>query len=74
MTLAYVRKAVTALLVAGLGALGAAMLDGNLTAGETTAAAGVALAAAAGVWAVPNRPAGALRPNQHGPAAGRRRA
>lgn len=47
------RKAITAALFAGIAALGAAMLDGNLTAAEGVVAGGMALTAGAATWRVP---------------------
>jgi hypothetical protein len=48
------RKAVVAGVVAGVGALGAAMLDGDLTSTEAIASAGIGLGALAATYAVPN--------------------
>lgn len=50
----YARKATAAFLLAGLGALGTAMLDGTLTGKEAVAATGAGLVAAAGVFALKN--------------------
>ena len=48
------RKAVTAAVFGGVAALGAAMLDGNLTGPEAIVAAGMALTAGAATWRIPN--------------------
>lgn len=50
----YARKATTAFLFAGGGALGTAMIDGVLTGTEWVAALGVGLVAAAAVFGVKN--------------------
>lgn len=61
------RKAIAAAVFAGLGALGATMLDGDLTVAEGIAAAGTALIAGAGTYAV------SPGPGYVAPAPGRRR-
>jgi hypothetical protein len=50
-------KAITAALVAGLGALGTALIDNAVAPVEWVGIVLAALVALAGVWAVPNRPA-----------------
>lgn len=54
MTLSTIRKALTAAGFALVAALGAAMLDGDLTAAEGIASVGFGLAAGAATWRVPN--------------------
>ena len=54
MTIATIRKAVTAAGFAAAAALGAAMLDGDLTKAETIVSAGMGLVAGAAVYRVPN--------------------
>lgn len=49
-----IRKALLSAGFAGAAALGAAMLDGNLTGGEAVVAGGMALLAGAAVYRVPN--------------------
>lgn len=61
------RKAIAAAVFAGLGALGVAMLDGDLTVAESVAAGGAALVAGAGTYVV------APGPGYVAPAPGRRR-
>ena len=51
------RKAIAAAVFAGVGALGAAMLDGDLTRAEAIIATGTALVAGAGTYAVKPGPA-----------------
>lgn len=50
------RKALTAAVFAFAAALGAVMLDGNLTVAEAIAAAGTGLVTGAGTWRVPPGP------------------
>ncbi len=54
MTIATIRKAVTAAGFTAAAALGGTMLDGNLTAAEAIASAGMALVAGAAVYRIPN--------------------
>lgn len=54
MTIAQIRKAITALVFAALGAYGTAMLDGDLTGREAIAAAGFALVTAGAVYKIRN--------------------
>lgn len=54
-----IRKALLAAGFTAAGALGAAMLDGNLTTGEGIIAAGMGLVAGAAVYRVPNAESGA---------------
>lgn len=51
-----IRKALVAAAFAATAALGAAMLDGNLTAPECIVSAGMGLVAGAATWRVPNAP------------------
>lgn len=60
MNIAPVAKAVTATVVAGLGSLQVASLDGHFTARELIEVAIVSLTALAGTFAVPNEPAASL--------------
>jgi hypothetical protein len=53
--LATIRKALLAAGFTLAGALGAALLDGNLTQGEAFAAVGTALVAGVATWRVPNK-------------------
>jgi hypothetical protein len=53
--LAPYRKAVLATFVPFVGALGLAMIDGDLTRSETIAAAGIGLATGAGVRQITNK-------------------
>lgn len=55
--LATIRKALVAAGFAFIGALGLAMLDSNLTGGETIFAIGTGLVAGAATYRVPNAPA-----------------
>lgn len=58
-TLAPIRKAILAAGFAATAALGAAMLDGNITGPECIVAGGMGLVAGAATWRVPNgAPAG----------------
>ena len=50
-------KAVVAALLAGLGALGTALVDNQVSPAEWVGVAGAALAALGLVYAVPNKPA-----------------
>lgn len=59
----HARKAILATILATAGALGAAMLDGNLTTTETIASIGVGLVTGAGTWRIPNTPPGTHRAN-----------
>jgi hypothetical protein len=52
--LTTIRKAIAAAGFGLVGALGAAMVDGNLTTAEVVTALGVGLVAGAGVYAIPN--------------------
>lgn len=49
-----IRKAITAAGFAGVAALGAAMLDGDLTRAEGVVALGMALVTGAAVYRIPN--------------------
>lgn len=51
-----IRKALVAAGFAAAAALGAAMLDGDLTAAEGVVSAGMGLVAGAATWRVPNSP------------------
>lgn len=53
-TLATIRKALLAAAFAAVAAVGAAMLDGDLTAAEGIISAGMGLVAGAAVYRVPN--------------------
>lgn len=53
-TLATIRKALLAAGFTAAGAMGAAMLDGNLTVAEGIVSAGMGLVAGAAVYRVPN--------------------
>lgn len=54
MNLTPYRKALTAFAVPAVAAIGAAMLDGDLTQAEILISAGTGLAAGAAVYAIPN--------------------
>ena len=54
MTLSMIRKALTGAGFAAAAALGAAMLDGDLTAAEACVSAGMGLVAGAAVYRIPN--------------------
>lgn len=56
-----IRKALLAAAFAAAAALGAAMLDGNLTGPELIVSAGMGLVAGAATWRVPNAPAARRR-------------
>ena len=55
-TLAPIRKAVLAAGFAAAAALGAAMLDGNITGAECVVSGGMGLLAGVATWRVPNKP------------------
>lgn len=56
-----IRKALTAAVGTAVAALGAAMLDGQLTSAEGLVSLGTGLVVGFAAWRVPNAPAGSTR-------------